>query len=350
MQRHRQSELHTHPQHVPHGAVPPPAERSPAGGRSPGRPPGRRRRRLRNLRHVPVLPSLITLGNIFFGYLAIAKMADAARIYGGDPAKLAEAMPLVEMAALLVFVAMVFDAIDGAVARLTNQATPFGAQLDSLADVVTFGVASAFIAKVVVDFHALPGGLLPPHPKLYYAAAAIFVLCAAMRLARFNVESSSPDEDDHKEFAGLPTPGAAAVICSLVAFLAVPMDSKNTLVRRLLPDGINDWIVMSLPLALVMLGLLMVSRIPFPHFVSTVVRGRHSFPFLATLVILVGIAAVEWQLALACCTLAYVAAGLVIGTYRFLTTGRLDRPAIEGAGDGPDDGPDDNGYTEGDEV
>jgi len=166
-----------------------------------------RSRRLPDLKSVPVLPSLITLGNLFFGFLAMAKVTDAVR--GGGVLD-EGVLPTFEIAALFIFLAMVFDALDGRIARMTNQTTAFGAQLDSLADLLTFGVAPAFIAKALINlYEGPPTDLLPPHPKLYYFCAAVYVLCAAMRLARFNVEST-PDEKDHREFQGLPTPGAAA--------------------------------------------------------------------------------------------------------------------------------------------
>jgi CDP-diacylglycerol--serine O-phosphatidyltransferase len=230
---------------------------------------------------------------------------------------------LFEVAAILVFVAMVFDALDGSIARLTNQATPFGAQLDSMADMVTFGVAPAFMAKVLIEMHAnAKEPLLPPHPKLYYVCAAIYVLCAALRLARFNVETGIQDED-HRSFRGLPSPAAAAVVCSLVALLCTQGDKQQVLSRALLGDHHYHWIVYALPGLLVTLGLLMVSRVPYPHLIYMVVRGRHSFPFLASLVVLIGVAALEWQFALAALTLGYVAWGLLLGLYRMLTTGRL---------------------------
>src|SRR5262249_40608794 len=103
-----------------------------------------RRRRLRNLRRVPVLPSLVTLGNLFFGFLAMAKVADAVMLSASgqtQPMFNDEVVAKLEAGTILIFVAMIFDALDGTVARLTKQTTKFGAQLDSLADVVTFGVA-----------------------------------------------------------------------------------------------------------------------------------------------------------------------------------------------------------------
>ena len=298
----------------------------------------RRPRRFRDLKKVPVLPSLITLGNLFFGFLAMAKVADAVMLSARGqqhPEFSSDVQHVLEVASILVFVAMVFDALDGTVARLTRQTTKFGAQLDSLADVVTFGVAPAFLAKVLIEFHHRPPiQLLPFHPKIYYVAAAVYVLCAALRLARFNVESAGPSPEDHKEFKGLPSPAAAAIVCSLVAFKCAPPDPSE-LSHWLLPDGARDAIVQALPLVLVFVGLLMVSRVPYPHAMHAMVKGRHSFPFLAGLVVLIGIAAVEWQFALVAVTLGYVASGLLLAGYRLVTTGRIGR---KGDDDDDDDG------------
>ncbi len=301
----------------------------------------RRRRRFRDLKSVPVLPSMVTLGNLFFGFLAMAYVADAAMIAVGQGIDHPAVIPLFERAAVLIFVAMVFDGIDGAVARLTNQVTSFGAQLDSLADAVTFGVAPAFVTKVLVDFHAQGAdSLMPAHPKLYYAAAAIYVICAAMRLARFNVEVGSPKEVDHREFSGLPSPAAAAVVCSLIAFFTTRGDEGVLSVRFLgIGDTFYDGLVLSLPFVLGLAGLLMVSRFPYPHLVNRLVRGRHSFPFFATLVVLIFIAAIEWQLALVVLSVCYLLSGMVIGLWRLATAGRMGPPpdSADGAADDPAD-------------
>jgi CDP-diacylglycerol--serine O-phosphatidyltransferase len=279
----------------------------------------------RRLREVPVLPSLVTLGNLFFGFLAIAKVADALRA-AGPGAAFTSVVGLFETAAILIFVAMVSDALDGQVARLTGQATPFGAQLDSMADMVTFGVAPAFLAKVLIDWHAQADAntLLPKHPKLYYVAAAIYVLCAALRLARFNVETTT-EEEDHRDFKGLPSPAAAAVVAGLTVFFTTREDAAEKLGHALLQKQQFDWIVIGMPIALVMLGLLMVSRVPYPHFVHAMVKGRYSFPFLAGLVVVIVVAAIEWQLALAAVTVGYVVWGFLLAAFRLVTTGRMTR-------------------------
>ncbi|HEX5054492.1 MAG TPA: phosphatidylcholine/phosphatidylserine synthase [Planctomycetota bacterium] len=287
--------------------------------------PGLRRRRgLRRLKDVPVLPSLITLGNLFFGFLAIAKVADALRqSQPGTP--FTAVVSYFEVAVVLVFVAMVFDALDGRVARMTGQTTPFGAQLDSMADMVTFGVAPAFLGKVLVDWHAQAdtNGLLPVHPKLFYAAAAVYVLCAALRLARFNVETGA-DEEDHRVFKGLPSPAAAAVVCALIALFCSRNNPDADLGRLVLGPANFDWIVVAMPGVLVLLGLLMVSRVPFPHAMHAILRGRHSMPFLAALVVMIVIAAVEWQFAIAVAAVGYVVGGTTWGFYRLLFKRRGD--------------------------
>ena len=277
-----------------------------------------RKRLRRRLKEVRILPSLVTLGNLFFGFLAVAKVADALRL-NGPGAEFSAVMPYFELAAILVFVAMIFDALDGSVARMTGQTSSFGAQLDSLSDMVTFGVVPAFIAKVLIDWHAQAdtNNLLPIAPKLVYAAAAVYVAGAAMRLARFNVETGS-DEEDHREFKGLPSPAAAAVVCSMIAMFCTRGSDSAELGHWLLGIKHYDMIVVIMPATLVLLGLLMISRVPYPHAIFALIKGRHSMPFLVAAVVVVAIAAVEWQLALVALTSGYVIWGMALGIFRAL--------------------------------
>lgn len=173
----------------------------PRGGRSP------LRRRARSLRRVDlsktlfILPNAITLAAVFCGFNAIRIVATADR--GGHPDDFYRA------AVLLIF-AMFFDLMDGRVARLTKTQSAFGLQLDSLADVVSFGVAPALLVHQWVLFrHPVPGLL----------ASFAFVSCAAIRLARFNVLSSDEDGAPSvpgKYILGLPSPPASGVLISLV--------------------------------------------------------------------------------------------------------------------------------------
>lgn len=270
----------------------------------------------RRLKEVPVLPSLVTLANVFLGFLAMAKIADALRT-STPGVSFTDVLPYFEIATILVFAAMVCDALDGRVARMTGQTSSFGAQLDSLADMVTFGVVPAFIAKVLVDWHAQDDAnmLLPVGPKLFYAAAAVYVLGAAMRLARFNVETGA-DEEDHREFKGLPSPAAAAVVCSWIAMFCTKGNESAEISRWLLAEHHYDWIVRGMPVALVLTGLLMISSVPYPHGVYALAKGRHSLPFLVGAVLVVAVAAIEWQLALSVLTAGYVMWGVLLGLFR----------------------------------
>lgn len=286
--------------------------------------PTRRRGRLRRLKEVPVLPSMITLGNLVCGFLAIAKVADALR-QAQPGAQFATVVDFFASAVALVFVAMVFDALDGRVARMTGQATPFGAQLDSMADMVTFGVAPAFLGKVLVDWHAQTdaNSLLPLHPRLFFAAAAFYVVGAALRLARFNVETGA-DEDDHTQFKGLPSPAAAAVAVSLVGLFCTRNDPEAKLAHWLLGPRQFDFLVVAMPGVLMLLGLLMVSRLPYPHAMHWLMKGRNSLPVVAVAVTLVIVAAIEWQLALAVTTISYLATGPLVWLFRVVARRRDD--------------------------
>lgn len=275
----------------------------------------------RYLKRVPFLPSLLTLGNAFCGFLAIVKITDAARMIGEGEVTQA-VWPMIELAGLLIFLAMTFDGLDGWVARLTRQTTEFGAQLDTLADVVTFGIAPAVIAKFVIDAHQAPATgaslahhYLPYHPKIYYVCAALYVLFAVLRLARFNVEVRDPEEKSHREFEGLPSPAAATVVASLVFFLCAK-DEKNSLSGLVFGEGIYRATILSLPGVLLGCGLLMVSRLPYPHVLNRLLRGRKSFPHLVVAVFLMILVVLEWQIVVVSLSFLYLMTGPVTALYR----------------------------------
>ncbi len=292
----------------------------------------RRRRRVRRyLKGVPFLPSLLTLGNAFCGFLAIVKVTDAARL-AGEGAVPQAAVELVEAAGLLILLAMVFDGLDGKVARLTDQTSRFGAELDSLADVVTFGIAPAVIAKFLITVHHAPSRgavgaahqLLPYHPRIYYVCAAVYALFAVLRLARFNVEVTDTDESAHEEFEGLPSPAAAAFVTSLILFWCAEGE-RNSLSRIFFTEGVYDAVIIALPGVLLGCGLLMVSRFPYPHVMNRLLRGRKTFPSLVAAVIILILGVLEWQIVLLALNGLYLITGPVLGTARFaraLVTGR----------------------------
>ncbi len=288
--------------------------------------PRRRGRAVRRyLRRVPLLPSLLTLGNAFCGFLAIVKATDAAQLAAQGQLGGA-ALATVETAGLLIFLAMVFDGLDGKVARLTHQTTEFGAQLDSLADVVTFGIAPAVLAKFVINVHMAPKTgaaelwqVLPYHPKIYYLFAAFYVLFAVLRLARFNVEVRDPREKSHLEFDGLPSPAAATIIGALILFYCA-RNERNSISRLFFDDArIYDTLVYAMPVTLLVVGLFMVSRLPYPHLLNRMLRGRKNFGHLVAAVVLLILFVLEWQIVLLALSLVYLASGPVLGVWRFVT-------------------------------
>ncbi len=226
-----------------------------------------RRRRVRRERVFAVLPTLLTLGNAVCGFGSITYAAKVGPEAVGNP---------LFIAGLLIFVAMVFDMLDGHAARLTKQTSDFGAQLDSLCDVLSFGVAPAFL---MLQF--------PPmyHPRLLWVIAVLFILCAVLRLARFNVETG--EEDSHCTFSGLPTPAAAAMVASCAVILPGLNDMLDPGMGAL-SQGVGRTVLLAvhygLPVMTLALACLMVSRIRYPHVFHQLFHGRWDFRQLRQLI------------------------------------------------------------------
>src|SRR5438093_11789909 len=163
----------------------------------------------RRIRPVAVLPTLFTLGNLWCGFFAIVVAARVARP-SSDVPYIGDDLENCAIAAGLIVLAMLFDALDGYVARLAKSPSDFGAQLDSLADLVTFGVAPAYLLVKMCPYVTLW------NKQAVWIIGCAFLTCVALRLARFNVEAS--DDDNHREFTGLPSPAGAAAVASY-AFL-----------------------------------------------------------------------------------------------------------------------------------
>lgn len=245
-----------------------------------GARPARKRRILR----LSTLPAALTIGNMVCGVLAIAYVGDAGALRAAGDAAAAAAR--IEWAGWLILLGMVFDGFDGRVARMVRSNPDFGGALDSLADVVTFGVAPAMIAKGIME-----GALEFSEPKMTFLTAAFFAVCACLRLARYNAEHEEPTKAV-THFSGLPTPGAAGVVAG-----AAMVHAK--VLGWLEPDV--QW---KMALAYVVgfgmltcLGLLMVSRVPYVHFANKFLRGRKPVGRLA-LLFLVMMLALNFDLSL----------------------------------------------------
>jgi CDP-diacylglycerol--serine O-phosphatidyltransferase len=217
---------------------------------------------------------MCTLGNSVCGFLAICYVADAGSLFAAAATRADGSAKLVT-AGWLIVLGMVFDALDGRLARLTRSTSEFGGALDSLADVVTFGMAPALLAKSLCT-HVLGW----TGDRLLFATAAFFAACATLRLARYNAEHEEPDRAI-LHFRGLPTPGAAGVLAGL-AF------AHPYLVERWFQPSPGVKSAAAGVLAIVVLpglGLLMVSRVPFAHFANRFLSGRRPVGRVALLLL-----------------------------------------------------------------
>jgi CDP-diacylglycerol--serine O-phosphatidyltransferase len=234
-----------------------------------------------------ILPSLFTTGNVFCGFYAFIAVLNENFYVAG----------------VAIVVAIIFDALDGRVARLTKTTSEFGVQYDSLADVISFGMAPALLAYAWV---------LQPFGRLGWMAAFLFLLCGALRLARFNV--TKPDiQGDH--FIGLPIPAAAAVIASIVIAF------EDLFEARLDP--------MIMVTVVYLLAFLMVSNIKYPAFKKFEFKKRVTFTRFLFVILFIYIFATIPREALFILSFIYVLAGpgnLLFSLFRHPASGTLNEP------------------------
>jgi CDP-diacylglycerol--serine O-phosphatidyltransferase len=221
----------------------------------------------RAVKKIAILPTLLTLGNAVCGFAAIVF---ASKIDGLTPPE--HVWYYLMVSASLIFGAMVFDALDGYVARLAKTASEFGGQLDSLCDAISFGAAPAFLL-MRLGHQDWTGNKLVL--KIYAIVATLYMVCAILRLARFNVENT-PDPSSHKRFKGLPSPAAAGCIASLAILRADPFDGWTYLSNDAAWAFVRFWA----PLGGLVAALLMVSRWSYPHLTKQLLRGRRPFRHL----------------------------------------------------------------------
>lgn len=261
------------------------------------------------MKKIWVVPTLFTLGNGFLGFLALAKASDAAMLGAGDP----RFGGTLEFAAKCVLAAMILDSLDGWVARRLRSSSELGAQLDSLCDAVTFGVAPGVLFKTLVEREtAAMGPISNVLSRFLLGAGAIYALCAILRLARFNVENAKGRED-HKAFRGLPSPGAALVV---IATVLLYYDERWTPWFPTSADAVRRVLRLGFPLAMCVLGVLMVSRIGYPHFASKVLGRRRSFRSFVQLLVLLILAVMEPVVILFVGSVVFAAYGPVLYVFK----------------------------------
>lgn len=248
----------------------------------PDPPAGSRQRRLgararaRLSRGLFILPTLFTVGNLFCGYLSVWSSIRGT----------------FQTAAILIIAAAVLDMLDGRIARLTNSTSRFGEEYDSLADLVSFGIAPAVLAYSwgLADFH-----------RLGWMASFLFVVCGSMRLARFNIQTRVTDK---KYFIGLPIPAAAGTIATLV--LATP----ERLVSRF-------WMAGLLALTVV-LSYLMISTLRYRSFKDLDLRRQRRAWILPVIALVFAVIAYRPAVTLLALALLFAASGPVARAISFV--------------------------------
>jgi CDP-diacylglycerol--serine O-phosphatidyltransferase len=200
------------------------------------------------------LPNLLTAGNLFCGFVALTKIVEA------DPMS-DEYFGQIKLALAYILLACIFDLFDGRVARWGGAESPFGREFDSLADLISFGVAPAFLVHRIVL-----RDVFVQHPELGWFIASIYLICGAFRLARFNVLSAYATGGG-KDFVGFPIPSAAALVASLTLFI-MWVEEKD------FPKG--KWRYL-LPVLLLFLSWMMVSQVRYPSFKSLNLRATRTF-------------------------------------------------------------------------
>jgi len=293
----------------------------------------------RRLIGISLLPAAATLGNLVCGFLAVfccllAMRAEYSQVYNIQPRvfhpRLEQLFPThIAAGAYLVLLAMFFDALDGRLARLTRRTSEFGAQLDSISDIVSFGIAPvALMVTMLLRPLAGESPEIPDASRLQFrvgmACALVYLSCAAIRLARYNAENIR-SEAAQRAFSGLPSPGAAAVVVSLVA-LHEHLRSVSVAAAASGWLNLSRWLLAAAAFGV---GLLMVSRVDYVHVFNVYLRRKHPPTRLIWLVVILGLGWKSFELLLVALAGAYVLSGPVAAAARLVRR----RPAA-----GPPDG------------
>jgi CDP-diacylglycerol--serine O-phosphatidyltransferase len=234
-----------------------------------------------------LLPNLMTAGNLFCGFAATLMILQGALRQASDPDS---AAALFHAAIWLILGAFVFDFLDGRIARLGGHDSPFGREFDSLADIVSFGVAPALLVYRIVLLEFKTGGIV----------AFVYLACGALRLARFNCMSAN-HAGAEKEFRGFPIPAAAGLIASITLFMLWLAEQERYL---------GNWKFVLPPLML-FLSFMMFSRFRYPSFKGINWRTTKSIPrFLAIAIILI-FTAINYEWMPAILFLAYLLYGFL---------------------------------------
>lgn len=211
------------------------------------------------------LPNLLTAGNLICGFVALTKIVEAD-ISSGN-------FQQIRVALGFILLACIFDLFDGRVARMGGVESPFGREFDSLADLISFGVAPAFLVHRVVLKDVFEG-----HAEWGWFIASVYLICGAFRLARFNCLAAMPQSSGSKEFLGFPIPSAAGLVASLT-LLIIQLNEKD--------KSLGKWGYL-LAVVLVLLSWMMVSTVKYPSFKSLGMRSSSTFTKLLLFALFLG--------------------------------------------------------------
>ena len=244
--------------------------------------------------NIYLLPNLMTAGNLFCGFLALTKIVEAG-LPSGEGIQAGRFLSLskiveadrggkfaadIQTALLLILLACIFDLLDGRLARMGGKESPFGREFDSLADIVSFGVAPAFLVYRVVLKDVFANQL-----EIAWFLASIYLVCGALRLARFNCLAAQPGYGGSSEFMGFPIPAAAGLVASLTLFI-MWLDEKQ------LTQGSWRYI---LPVILIFLSFMMVSEVKYPSFKKIDWRTKRPFVKVVVIILVIGFFLILWK-------------------------------------------------------
>lgn len=238
------------------------------------------------------LPNLLTAGNLFCGFVALTRIVEA---------DLTNGFHQIELALGFILLACVFDLFDGRVARMGGVESPFGREFDSLADLISFGAAPAFLVHRVVL-----KDVFGTHPQVGWFIASLYLLCGAFRLARFNCLSAQGAAGSSKEFLGFPIPSAAGLVASLTLLIIQINEKDRTL---------GKWGYL-LAVVLVFLSAMMVSTVKYPSFKSLGLRSTSTFAKAIIAAMFVGLILIFRELILYYVLPAFFTLYLVYGFVR----------------------------------
>ncbi len=223
------------------------------------------------------LPNLLTAGNLFCGFVALTKIVEADLT--PSPEGIINWSPI-NFALGFILLACIFDLFDGRVARMGGVESPFGREFDSLADMISFGAAPAFLVHRVVlrDVFSL-------HPQIGWFIASIYLICGAFRLARFNCIAAQSRVAAGGEFLGFPIPSAAGLVASLT-LLIIQLNEKER--------SLGKWGYL-LAVVLVLLSAMMVSTIKYPSFKSLGLRSTSTFLKAIIAALFLGCIVILWD-------------------------------------------------------